>query len=69
MTSLATTPTSNSPFASLLSRLNDAIQVLANAKANNVEYCNNANNNDDEYGLVRSIILSVADTMENSSTK
>ncbi len=69
MTSLATTPTSNSPFASLLSRLNDAIQVLANAKANNVEYCNNANNNDDEYSLVRSIILSVADTMENSSTK
>ena len=60
--------TSNNPFAALLSSLNNSIQIVNEAKNNNVGY-EVDNNNNDEYKLVRSIVLSVADTMENTSTK
>ena len=63
-----TESTSNNPFAALLSSLNNSIQIVNEAKNNNVGY-EVDNNNNDEYKLVRSIVLSVADTMENTSTK
>ena len=65
---ITTENTSNNPFAALLSSLNNSIQIVNEAKNNNVGY-EVDNNNNDEYKLVRSIVLSVADTMENTSTR
>ena len=75
MTSLATTQadaseTLSGPFAALLTSLNNSIEVVRNAKANNVDYDDGVDSGGNgEYRIVRDIIIGVAETMENTSTK
>ena len=67
MTSLATTQadaseTLSGPFAALLTSLNNSIEVVRNAKANNVDYDDGVDSGGNgEYRIVRDIIIGVAE--------
>ena len=72
MTSLATTQadaseTLSGPFAALLTSLNNSIEVVRNAKANNVDYDDGVDSVVMASIIVRDIIIGVAETMENTS--
>lgn len=75
MTSLAATQenalaTLSGPFSALLNSLHNSIEVVRNAKANNVDYDAGSDSvGNGEYRVVRDIIIGVAETMENTSTK
>ena len=65
-----TSGTLSGPFAALLTSLNNSIEVVRNAKANNVDYDDGVDSGGNgEYRIVRDIIIGVAETMENTSTK